>query len=511
MNPSRILIVEPDHSFGLSLASLFQDDGLTTRVARSAGEAELEIAVRRPDLVVLRAELPDLSGFSLCARLRHDRATARIPVILYSSDTAPGALAEHASTPWAANGYLAMPLDTSALRSLSKRILSANDVVESADDAVIEEAEPAASPFPGPKPPTLPAFPAASPSAHTPPPMRKRAVRNALTQEDRLLVDRIFGSIAERRDALLAEANVRRPPPRRDLLQTADGRLQLLREDIKSREAQIAQLAELWEVREREVEYAGEWLHEKDVELQGLKGKVEDLQGRLAEAREVLVQKEREHGASVDGLLLEKVTQEKQLIESVASAERRLHEAERNHGAVKRSLEEAVEALEATRRSLEERLGSVEAELAAERARAVTLDGELAAEREGAEAASADANRRAEELSADVAERDRLLAAARRENERLQGELTSARHEQMVLQSEVHAAGDRAAAREQELAELLAIAQKERDEARAAAAPPVADASAAAPGAGAVEPRGEAGDGGAAPAGDAVHPEAGQG
>jgi ParB family chromosome partitioning protein len=496
MTPSRILIVEPDHSFGLSLASLFQDDGLATRVARSAGEAELEIAVRRPDLVVIRAELPDLSGFSLCARLRHDRATARLPVILYSSDTAPGALAEHASTPWAANGYLAMPLDTSALRALSKRILAASEVVESADDAVIEEAEPSAPASRGPKPPTLPSLPVTP--HHTPPPMRKRAVRNALTQEDRLLVDRIFGSIAERRDALLAEADVRRPPPRRDLLQTADGRLQLLRDDIKSREAQIAQLAELWEVREREVEYAGEWVHEVEVERQSLKGKVEDLQGRLAEAREVLAQKEREHGASMDGLLLEKVRQENDLIEKVASGERRLHEAERRHEAVKRSLEEAIEALESSRRSLEERVGSVEAELAAERARAVTLEGELAAEREGAEAASADAARRAGELEVDVAERDQLLAAARRENERLQGELTSARHEQMVLQSEVNAAGDRAAVRERELADLLAVAQRERDEARAAVPPPASTAPAAA------EPTPADGANGGAPP-DAVH------
>lgn len=475
MTPSRVLIVEPDHSFGLSLASLFQDEGFATRVARSAGEAELEIALRRPDLVVLRAELPDLSGFSLCARLRHDRATARLAVILYSSDTAPGALAEHASTPWAANGYLAMPLDAEALKGLSRRLLAASEVIESADDAVIEEAEPIAEEPPSrfaPAPITRPAI-TPVPAGPPPPPVPRRPVRNALTEEDRLLISRIFGSIAERRDALLAEASLRRPPPRRDLLQTADGRLQLLRDDLKAREAQIAQLAELWEVREREVEYAGEWLHEKDVELQGLKGKVEDLLGRLAEARELLAQREREHGASVDGLLFEKVTQEKELIESIASAERKAHDAERRYEAVKRSLEEAIASLEEERRSLTDRLGAVEAELAAERARAGELEGELAEQRAAAEAASADGARRAEELQAEVSERDRLLGAAKRENERLQGELTSARHEQMVSQSELNALGDRAAAKEAELAAQLAAALRERDEARAAAAPPV--------------------------------------
>src|SRR5512136_247446 len=142
MDPQkRVLIVEPDHGFALALASLFQQDGCGTRTAGSAAEAELEIATRRPGLCVVRAELPDLSGFSLCAQMRHDPVTARLPVILYSSDTPPASLAEHARTPWAANGYLAMPLDTVALRKLAERILAAAVPVESADDAVVIDEE----------------------------------------------------------------------------------------------------------------------------------------------------------------------------------------------------------------------------------------------------------------------------------------------------------------------------------------------------------------------------------
>src|SRR5512133_3116538 len=142
MEPKRVLIIEPDTAFALSLAAIFKEDGCATRVAATAAEAELEIASRRPDLCVVRAELGDLSGFSLCAHLRHDPATAHLPVVLYSSDTPPEALAEHARTPWAANGYLAMPLDMDALRKLAARILAAGEGVESADDAVIDDVEP---------------------------------------------------------------------------------------------------------------------------------------------------------------------------------------------------------------------------------------------------------------------------------------------------------------------------------------------------------------------------------
>ncbi len=570
MISTRVLIVEPDHPFGLSLASLFQDDGCATRVAGSAAEAEMEIAVRRPDLVVVRAELPDLSGFSLCARLRHHAATERLPIILYSSETAPASLAEHARTPWAANGYLAMPLDTSVLRALATRILATSAEVESADDAVIEEAdllppEAGSQPRPEPRP---------EQAAGTPPPRPHRQVRSSLTEEDRLFVARAFQSIADRRDALLAEAQRNRPPPRRDLLQTADGRMQLLRDDLKAREAQIARLAEIWEIREREVAYAGEWLHEKDVELQGFKGQVEDLRGRLAEARDLAARKERAHGASVDALLLEKATREKELIEAIASAERRLHDAEQGHEAAWRALEERLSTVDAERTSLAERVVALvaelaaerergtaleaelatarerataleaelaterargtaleeevgaarergaanEAELAAERARGTSIEGELGEVRSAAEAASADAARRAEELQADVEERDRLLAAARRENERLQGELTAARHDYMVSESDAQVARDRAA-RADELAGHLELALRERDEARAGAAPPAGDDSAkndgdpgepAAPAGG--EPGSEpAAPGGVEPPGEPAAPGEGRG
>ncbi|MGB8930630.1 MAG: response regulator, partial [Anaeromyxobacteraceae bacterium] len=371
MISTRVLIVEPDHPLGLSLASVFQDDGWATRVAGSAAEAEMEIATRRPDLVVLRAELPDLSGFSLCARLRHHVATERLPIVLYSSDTAPGSLAEHARTPWAANGYLAMPVDTEVLRALARRILSKAEVVESADDAVIEEAE-LVSETPAPHraaPPALPSW--------APPPVPRREVRSTLTEEDRLFVERTFQSIADRRDALLAESRRNRPPPRRDLLQTADGRLQLLRDDLKAREAQLARLAEVWDIREREVAYAGEWLHEKDVELQGFKGQVEHLAGRLAEARALAVTKEREHGAALEAMRREAATRAEELNERITVTERGAseaqlshEEAERRHETDWRVMEERLATLDAERRTAEERAASLEAGLSAERTRA---------------------------------------------------------------------------------------------------------------------------------------------
>jgi CheY-like chemotaxis protein len=470
MTPKRILIVEPDGPFALSVASYLREDGHATAVAVSAGEAELEIASRRPDLVVMRAELPDLSGFSLCAHLRHDKATARLPVILYSSDTPPASLAEHARTPWAASGYLAMPLDTAALTTMARRLIAAAEPIELADDAIVEDAEPmgpateppAATPEPAPTStpepaPTSTPTPTPAPSP-VPPQLRRRLRRELLTEEDRLFADRVFQSVADRRDELAAEAERRRPPPRRDLLASPEGRLTLLREDLKWREAQLARLAEIWEIREREVASVDERVHAKDVEAQRARLEADELDRKLAEVRAHLQEKDREHGASIEGLLSEKFKEEKDLIEVVASTERKLHEQAREL----RARDERIAALEEEGRAAAARQEALEGEGREARGRISALEGQA----EGLDRGLHEAADRIADLTEQVEARDALLRQARREVERLQGELSAARQALMLRETELRSEVTRARSDADELAAILARTTRERDDAQ---------------------------------------------
>ncbi len=452
MTPKRILVVEPDAPFALSVASFFREEGHQTGVAVSAAEAELEIASRRPDLVVMRAELPDLSGFSLCAHLRHDKATARLPVILYSSDTPPASLAEHARTPWAASAYLAMPLDTAALTTVARRLLAQAEPVELADDAIIEEGEPAApAAAPEPAPPALPAGP-------QPPQLPRRPRRDALAEEDRLFVARAFQSIADRREALAAEAERRRPPPRRDLLATPEGRLTALREDLRWREAQLARLAELWEVREREVRSVDERIHAKDVEVQRALLELDEARRAIADARARAAEEDRRHGASIEGLLQEKFKDEKALIEVVAATERQVHEQAR---ALAERADALARAAEAAARDAA-RIEALSAEGQEARSRASQAEGQV----EGLDRALREAAERIEDLSEQVEARDGLLRAARREVERLQGDLSAARQALMLRETELQGEAARARADADELAAILAQTTRDRDEAQ---------------------------------------------
>ncbi|MFC0250317.1 diguanylate cyclase [Massilia consociata] len=87
---AAILIVDDaPASLGL-LQDILQGQGYRTFVATS-GERALDLAQRiQPDLILLDVMLPGLDGLETCSRLKHQAATADIPVIFVSacSDTA---------------------------------------------------------------------------------------------------------------------------------------------------------------------------------------------------------------------------------------------------------------------------------------------------------------------------------------------------------------------------------------------------------------------------------------
>ena len=215
-----------------------------------------------PDLVVVRAELPDLSGFSLCARLRHDRATARLPVILYSS--------RHARRPrWPSTpAPPGRPAATWPCRSTPRRsppwraaCWPRPEPIELADDAIVEERRGGRGGGARRRLRRRSPAPAAAlrrPRGAAPSRCRRACPGRAAPRRPHrggpalrragLPVDRAIGATswpprpsgAARRRAAISSA-------------TPEGRLSLLREDLKWREAQLARLGELWEVREREV------------------------------------------------------------------------------------------------------------------------------------------------------------------------------------------------------------------------------------------------------------------
>jgi DNA-binding response OmpR family regulator len=80
--PARILIVDDQAELLLTLQACLEQEGFDC-VTATDGIIGLRLArLERPDLVVLDLVLPGLNGHDVCRRLRGERATEHVPIIM---------------------------------------------------------------------------------------------------------------------------------------------------------------------------------------------------------------------------------------------------------------------------------------------------------------------------------------------------------------------------------------------------------------------------------------------
>jgi len=85
-----LLIIEDDVKFAKILIEMAHDKGFKA-VVTTRGESGLELARRYvPDAVTLDIALPDMEGWTVLDRLKHEKATRHIPVHIISADEEAG-------------------------------------------------------------------------------------------------------------------------------------------------------------------------------------------------------------------------------------------------------------------------------------------------------------------------------------------------------------------------------------------------------------------------------------
>ena len=236
---------------------------------------------------MLRAELPDMSGLSLCGALKKQRNP--LSVVLISSDAAE-AFPQHQAGPTPADGYLAMPFAMEDLSNVVDRVLLPTAPNHQAGELAEDGGAPPGGPenqdidksldsalgpggmSPAPSEPA-PASPAPPPITKGPPKLPKRERRSVLTDDDRQFLEEGLWLHRQSEGGAPGGGQERRPPS-----PSAPGATGLARREApaaprggQGREAQIARLSEIWAARERELLSVEDRLHDKDVEAQGLK------------------------------------------------------------------------------------------------------------------------------------------------------------------------------------------------------------------------------------------------
>src|SRR5256885_8874629 len=107
-----LLVVEDDLGFAMTMLEMARTSGFKGVVAMS-GQSALELARSiKPDAITLDLGLPDLDGWVLLDRLKHDAATRHIPVHIVS-----GLDEERRGLQCGALGFLQKPVGADELKA----------------------------------------------------------------------------------------------------------------------------------------------------------------------------------------------------------------------------------------------------------------------------------------------------------------------------------------------------------------------------------------------------------
>ncbi|MFA5060564.1 MAG: EAL domain-containing protein [Candidatus Omnitrophota bacterium] len=79
----RVLVVDDERNVAEMMSMMLETRGYEVNIAGSGQEA-MEKASTKPDLILLDLILPDIEGFEVCRRLREEKSTRNIPIIMIS-------------------------------------------------------------------------------------------------------------------------------------------------------------------------------------------------------------------------------------------------------------------------------------------------------------------------------------------------------------------------------------------------------------------------------------------
>ena len=82
---AHILIIEDERDLAELLAFNLQQAGYSTTLAHDGAAGLAKALVAPPDLIILDLMLPGLLGTEVCRRLRQERATAAVPVLMLTA------------------------------------------------------------------------------------------------------------------------------------------------------------------------------------------------------------------------------------------------------------------------------------------------------------------------------------------------------------------------------------------------------------------------------------------
>ncbi len=121
---SGILFIDAEQPFADQTTSALRGRGFNVTLMDDGKEGLDVAAADRPDLIVLCVELPKMSGYSICNKLKKDNDLKGIPLIITSKEATPETFAQHKKLKTRAEDYLIKPFSEADLMEKISALIS---------------------------------------------------------------------------------------------------------------------------------------------------------------------------------------------------------------------------------------------------------------------------------------------------------------------------------------------------------------------------------------------------
>jgi CheY-like chemotaxis protein/predicted nucleic acid-binding Zn-ribbon protein len=136
---SEILLIDAEQPFANTMKSALEGRGFKVKQLDD-GKDGLEYAREAaPALIVLCVELPKMSGYSICNKLKKDDDLKSIPLLITSSEATPETFAQHRKLKTRAEDYLIKPFDAASLIEKIGELIPLPEGGQAAESLVEEE------------------------------------------------------------------------------------------------------------------------------------------------------------------------------------------------------------------------------------------------------------------------------------------------------------------------------------------------------------------------------------
>lgn len=129
MTPAQteVLIVEDDPDLNEMLGAYMELSGFRHRSALDGTSALEQLRDHLPELVLLDLMLPDLDGLEICQRMRAEKSTRGVPVVILTARDEPGS--RERARACAVAAYLTKPFDPDVLMATIRRVVDEQEAL----------------------------------------------------------------------------------------------------------------------------------------------------------------------------------------------------------------------------------------------------------------------------------------------------------------------------------------------------------------------------------------------